>query len=68
MISHTSVNALLPKLAKELENLDPSVPVFIYGLDNSVIKATTAEGDWLSISRSAEDNKFHVKDDMKVVS
>ncbi len=43
------------------------MPVFIYGLDNSVFMATTAEGGLLSISRSAEDNKFHVKDDMTVV-
>jgi hypothetical protein len=65
-ISRTSVEAVLPKLAQKLAELDPSVPVVIYCLDNSCFKVTNAAGDLLSISKSKTDKKYHVIGDLAV--
>ncbi len=57
---------MLPKLAQNLAELDPSVPVVIYCLDNSSFKVTNTAGDLLSISRSKTDKKYHVIGDLAV--
>jgi hypothetical protein len=49
-----------------LAELDLSVPVVIYCLDNSSFKVTNAAGDLLSISRSKTDKKYHVIGDLAV--
>jgi hypothetical protein len=65
-ISRTSVESVLPKLAQNLAELDPSVPVVICCLDNSSFKGLNAAGDLLSISRSKTDKKYHVVGDLAV--
>jgi hypothetical protein len=65
-ISRTSVESVLPKLAKHLSELDPLVLVVTYCLDNSSFKVTNAASDLLSISKSQTDKKYHVVGDLAV--
>ena len=65
-VSKENVDALLPKLQKLLEGLDPSVPVILWCLDNSAFKVLNQNGDLTSVSRLAKNKKFHIIGDLTV--
>ncbi len=44
----------------------PDSPVIIYGLDNSCFMCLTAAGQLTPITRSTEDNKYHVDGDLAI--
>jgi len=44
----------------------PDSPVIIYGLDNSCFMCLTAAGQLTPITRSSEDNKYHVDGDLAI--
>jgi hypothetical protein len=49
-----------------LPRLPASVPIVIWGLDNSCFRALSHEGDLTRIVKDKEDNKFHVPGDIAV--
>jgi hypothetical protein len=60
------VESLLHILEEQLACLPESVPVVLYLLDNSCLKAINENGDLVAITRSEEDGLFHVLGDLAV--
>jgi hypothetical protein len=60
------VESLLHILEGQLACLPESVPVVLYLLDNSCLKAINENGDLVTITRSKEDGLFHVLGDLAV--
>ncbi len=49
-----------------LHNIDKSIPIVIWGLDNSGFIAVNSDGDMSRITKSPTDKKFHVIGDLAV--
>jgi hypothetical protein len=55
-----AVDATVANLGGLLPTIDKSIPIVIWGLDNSCFRAMNAEGDLNRITKSQADKKFHV--------
>ncbi len=65
-LSRAAVDSLIPILLEHLACLPESVPVVLYLLDNSCIKALNENGNLSSITRSQEDRAFYLVGDLVV--
>jgi len=61
-----AVDATVANLGNLLNTIDKSIPIVIWGLDNSCFRAVNAEGDMSRISKNPADKKFHVVGDLAV--
>ncbi len=61
-----AVDARVASLASLLNNIDKSIPIVIWGLDNSCFRAVNAEGDMSRITKNPADKRFHVIGDLAV--
>ena len=61
-----AVDTIAPQLQQVLSSIDKAVPVVLYCLDNSIFKATNADGDLISLTRSDEDRQYHVVGDLAI--
>jgi hypothetical protein len=61
-----AVDATVTNLGGLLHTIDKSIPIVIWGLDNSCFRAMNAEGDLSQITKSQTDKKFHMIGDLAV--
>jgi hypothetical protein len=61
-----AVDATVANLGNLLHTIDKSIPIVIWGLDNSCFRAVNADGDMSRISKSPIDKKFHVIGELAV--
>ena len=66
MLCPKAVDATVANLGNLLNTIDKSIPIVIWGLDNSCFRAVSAEGDMSRISKNPADKKFHVVGDLAV--
>jgi hypothetical protein len=60
------VDATVANLGSLLHNIDKSIPIVIWGLDNSCFRAVNTDRDVSRITKSPTDKKFHVIGDLAV--
>jgi hypothetical protein len=61
-----AIDGTITHLGNVLPRLPASVPIVIWGLDNSCFRALSPEGDLTRIVKDKDDNKFHVPGDIAV--
>jgi hypothetical protein len=61
-----AVDATVANLGSLLHNIDKSIPIVIWGLDNSCFRAVNTDRDVSRITKSPTDKKFHVIGDLAV--
>ncbi len=61
-----AVDATVANLGGLLPTIDKSIPIVIWGLDNSCFRAINAQGDLSRITKNQADKKFHVVGDLAV--
>ena len=67
-ITKSGVDALIPTLQNLLRDIPESVPIVIYALDNSCLRALNENGDLGIFTKFEVDKLFHVVGDLAVIS
>jgi hypothetical protein len=61
-----AIDGTITHLRNVLPRLPASVPIVIWGLDNSCFRSLSQEGDLTRIVKDKDDNKFHLPGDIAV--